>query len=137
MHQKSSKSLTNLFSSFLSFCHCCLSYRRFSPRVLKFWIWPKTTKISRQQNYWITMTKLWHFLADRRYFQSCPRVPNIRYDFWRVGEMFDSDSADTCYGKFPITSMGGRAEGLVCADPAWAEIFPISFLSFPGISCGT
>ena len=27
------------------------------------------------------------------------------------------DSADTCAGKFPLVSMGGRAEGLACADP--------------------
>ena len=26
-------------------------------------------------------------------------------------------SADTGAGKFPLVSMGGRAEGLVCADP--------------------
>ena len=35
----------------------------------------------------------------------------------RLGEMFKGDSADTCAGKFPLTSMGGRAEGLACADP--------------------
>jgi hypothetical protein len=34
-----------------------------------------------------------------------------------LGEMFEGDSADTCDGKFPLTSMGGRAEGLACADP--------------------
>ena len=34
-----------------------------------------------------------------------------------LGEMFEGDSADTCGGKFPLTSMGGRAEGLACADP--------------------
>ena len=32
-------------------------------------------------------------------------------------EMFDGDSADTCGGKFPLVSMGGRAEGLACTDP--------------------
>ena len=32
-------------------------------------------------------------------------------------EMFEGDSADTCGGKFPLMSMGGRAEGLACADP--------------------
>ena len=31
--------------------------------------------------------------------------------------MFEGDSADTCAEKFPIVSMGGRAEGLACADP--------------------
>ena len=34
-----------------------------------------------------------------------------------LGEMFEGDSADTCAGKFPLGLMGGRAEGLVCADP--------------------
>ena len=33
-----------------------------------------------------------------------------------LGEMFEGDSADTCAGKFPLMSMGGRAEGLACAD---------------------
>ena len=32
-------------------------------------------------------------------------------------EMFEGDYADTCAGKFPLVSMGGRAEGLACADP--------------------
>ena len=34
-----------------------------------------------------------------------------------LGEMFEGDSADTCAGKFQLVSMGGRAEGLACADP--------------------
>ena len=34
-----------------------------------------------------------------------------------LGEMFEGDSADTCGGKFPLVSMGGRADGLACADP--------------------
>ena len=34
-----------------------------------------------------------------------------------LGEMFEGDSADMCAGKFPLLSMGGRAEGLACADP--------------------
>ena len=34
-----------------------------------------------------------------------------------LGEMFEGDSADTCGGKFPLTSIGGQAEGLACADP--------------------
>ena len=34
-----------------------------------------------------------------------------------LGEMFKGDSADTCGGKFPLMSMGGRAVGLACADP--------------------
>jgi hypothetical protein len=32
-------------------------------------------------------------------------------------EMFEGYSADTRAGKFPLVSMGGRAEGLACADP--------------------
>jgi hypothetical protein len=55
-------------------------------------------------------------------------------------EMFEGDSADMCAGKFPLTSMGGRAEGPVCADPGartpisasemfcFLFIFPQSFL---------
>ena len=31
--------------------------------------------------------------------------------------MFESDSAETCAGKFPLMSLGGRAEGLACIDP--------------------
>ena len=34
-----------------------------------------------------------------------------------LGEMFEGDSADTCAGNFLLMSMGGRAEGLACADP--------------------
>ena len=34
-----------------------------------------------------------------------------------LGEMFEGDSADMCAGKFPLVSMGGRVEGLACADP--------------------
>ena len=33
-----------------------------------------------------------------------------------LGEMFEGASADTFVGKFPLVSMGGRAEGLACAD---------------------
>ena len=33
-----------------------------------------------------------------------------------LGEMFEGDSAETCAGKFRLVSMGGRAEGLACAD---------------------
>ena len=33
-----------------------------------------------------------------------------------LGEMFEGDSADTGAGKFPLVSMGGRVEGLACAD---------------------
>ena len=34
-----------------------------------------------------------------------------------LGEMFEGDSADIGAGKFPLVSMGGRAEGLACEDP--------------------
>ena len=34
-----------------------------------------------------------------------------------LGEMFEGDSADMCAGKFPLVSMGGRAEGLAYGDP--------------------
>ena len=37
--------------------------------------------------------------------------------FEGLGEMFEGDSADMCAGKFPQVFMGGRAEGLACADP--------------------
>ena len=46
-----------------------------------------------------------------------------------LGEMFEGDSADTCAGKFPLVSMGGRADRQACADgerrppSALAEIF--------------
>jgi hypothetical protein len=30
--------------------------------------------------------------------------------------MFEGDTPDKCGGKFPLTSMGGRAEGLACAE---------------------
>ena len=33
-----------------------------------------------------------------------------------LGEMFEGDSADTCGGKFPLVSMGGRADRQACAD---------------------
>ena len=31
--------------------------------------------------------------------------------------MFEGDSEDTCAGKFPLVSMGDRAEDLACANP--------------------
>ena len=45
-----------------------------------------------------------------------------------LGEMFEGDSADTCAGKFPLMSMGGRANVKraqpVSEDPhRQAEIF--------------
>ena len=44
-------------------------------------------------------------------FKSCSMVRNFGY------EMFEDDSEDTCGGKFPLMSMGGRAETLACTDP--------------------
>ena len=62
----------------------------------------------------------------------------------RLGEMFEGDSAYTCAGKFPLVSMGGRAEGLACADPGLrtpsgaSGIFLLSFhrtlLTIPMVS---
>ena len=31
--------------------------------------------------------------------------------------MFEGEFADTCASKFCLMSIGGRAEGLACADP--------------------
>ena len=48
-----------------------------------------------------------------------------------LGEMFEGDSADMCAGKFPLVSMGGRADRQACADgergppSARAEIFVV------------
>jgi hypothetical protein len=33
-----------------------------------------------------------------------------------LGEVFKGDSADISAGKFPLVSMGGRADRQVCAD---------------------
>ena len=33
-----------------------------------------------------------------------------------LGEVFKGDSADMCAGKFPLVSMGGRADRQACAD---------------------
>ena len=32
-------------------------------------------------------------------------------------EMFEGNFADMCANKIPFIAMGGRAEGLECADP--------------------
>ena len=37
--------------------------------------------------------------------------------FEGLGEMFEGVTADTSTEKFPLVSMGGRAEGLACSDP--------------------
>ena len=34
-----------------------------------------------------------------------------------LGEMFEGDSADMCADEFLLKPMGGRVEGLACADP--------------------
>ena len=39
-------------------------------------------------------------------------------------------SADTGAGKFPLVSMGGRAEGLACADPGARTPIGASGISF-------
>jgi hypothetical protein len=33
-----------------------------------------------------------------------------------LGDVFKCDSADMCAGKFPLVSMGGRANRPACAD---------------------
>ena len=33
-----------------------------------------------------------------------------------LGEVFEGDSADTCAEKFPLSSMGGLANGQACTD---------------------
>ena len=33
-----------------------------------------------------------------------------------LGEVFKGDSADMCAGKYPLVSMGGRADRQACAD---------------------
>ena len=43
-------------------------------------------------------------------------------------EMFEGDSANMCVHKFPVMSMGARAEGLGCADPGART--PISHLEY-------
>ena len=55
-----------------------------------------------------------------------------------LGEMLEGDSADMCAYKFPLTSMGGRAEGLACADPGARTpigvsgiLFSLSLFSLP------
>ena len=45
----------------------------------------------------------------------CPETSDMTFE--GLVEMFEGDSADMCAGKFLLVSMGGRAEGLACADP--------------------
>ena len=52
-----------------------------------------------------------------------------------LGEIFEGESADTCGGKFLLSSIGGRAEGFACADleartpiSASRNFLPISYM---------
>ena len=47
--------------------------------------------------------------------------------------MIEGDSAEMCAGKFPLVSMGGRAEGLACADPGART--PIGASGIPKYFC--
>ena len=51
--------------------------------------------------------------------------------------MFEGDDPDKCAEKFPLTSMGGRAEGLACADPGARTPIGVSgnFLDFSRGGC--
>ena len=49
--------------------------------------------------------------------QNCCQVNISDMTYEGLGEMFEGDYADTYAGKFTLVSMGGRAEGLACADP--------------------
>ena len=60
------------------------------------------------------------------------------------GEMFEGDSADMCAGKFSLMLMGGRVEGLACADleartPISASVYYSTFVfqgpNSMGIGC--
>ena len=46
-----------------------------------------------------------------------PRWADVCEAFEGLLQMFEGDSAGTCTGRFLIVSIGGRAKGLVCADP--------------------
>ena len=50
-----------------------------------------------------------------------------------LGEMFEGDSADMCAGKFLLLSMGGRAEGLACADPGGRTPIGSSGITTPSL----
>jgi hypothetical protein len=56
--------------------------------------------------------------ADKEgYFQKLSQGSETS-DMTSVGlaEMFERDSSDMCAGKFPLTLMGGRANGQACTD---------------------
>ena len=50
--------------------------------------------------------------------------------FEGLGEMLQGDSADMCAGKFPLMLMGGRGEGLACANPGARTPIGVSGNSF-------
>jgi hypothetical protein len=58
----------------------------------------------------------------------------------RLGEMFKGDSADTCTRKFPLVSMGGRANGQGRTDgergPPLARAEFLHILAFCSIQLG-
>ena len=45
---------------------------------------------------------------------------------YRLGGLFENDSADMSAGKFPLTSMGDRSGGQVCADPGVRTAISVS-----------
>ena len=49
-------------------------------------------------------------------------------------EMFEGYSADMCADKFLLTSMGGQAEGLACADPGVRTPIGVSGNSKPSLA---
>jgi hypothetical protein len=66
-----------------------------------------------------------------------------------LGEVFKGESADTCAGKFPLVSMGGRMDRQECADgergppsaraellrlPLWIVRLPLQYGAFSSIS---
>ena len=56
--------------------------------------------------------------------------------FEGLGEMIEGYSADTGAGKFPLVSLGGRAEGLACTDPgAKTTIGASGFFFFKSPDC--
>ena len=52
-------------------------------------------------------------------------------------EMFEVDSADMCAGVFPLVLMGGRAEGLACANPGARTPIGASGIFYISLILGT
>ena len=50
-----------------------------------------------------------------------------------LGEMFEGDFADMCGTHFSLMLMGGRAEGLACADPVARTPIGVSEVFFPSV----